>query len=146
MDKNTSFWEDPWCGVIPLKEKFRDLHEISTEQNKSVVEIAERGWRMNFRRWLDERAQNQWRQLRDMLAACALSNQEDVAKWSWEKIGKFSVRSMYDHLCSSEINNPNKKIWKAKIPLKVQMFMWLIQQEEILTKDNLAKKEQEWRQ
>jgi hypothetical protein len=50
---------------------------------------------------------------------------------------------MYDHLCSSEINNPN---WKAKIPLKVQIFMWLIQQEAILTKDNLAKKELEWRQ
>jgi hypothetical protein len=53
---------------------------------------------------------------------------------------------MYDHLCSSEINNPNKKILKAKIPLKVKIFMWLIQQEAILTKDNLAKKELQWGQ
>jgi hypothetical protein len=34
------------------------------------------GWRMNFRKWLDERAQNQLRQMRDMLAAFPLSNEK----------------------------------------------------------------------
>lgn len=59
-----------------MKDKFRELFDICTEPKRSVTEMSERGWRMNFHRWLNERAQNQLRQLRDMLAACALSNEK----------------------------------------------------------------------
>jgi hypothetical protein len=34
---------------------------------------------------------------------------------------------------------PTKNICKAKLPLKIKLFMWLIQQGAILTKDNLVK-------
>jgi hypothetical protein len=95
---------------------------------------------MNFRRWLNESQQNQLRQLRDMLPACALSNEKDLVKWTWEKSGTFSVKSMYKHLFSLDINNPNKKPWEAKIPMKVKIFMWLICANAILTKDNLSRK------
>jgi pyridoxine/pyridoxamine 5'-phosphate oxidase len=57
------------------------------EQGKSVAEMASRGWILNFRKWLDERAQNQLRQLRDMLVSCALSDGKDTVKWMWEKYG-----------------------------------------------------------
>jgi hypothetical protein len=77
---NTDFWEDLSCGVVPLRDKFRELFDICTEQKRSVAEMTERGWRMNFKRWLDERAQNQLRQLRDMLSYCALSNEKDKVK------------------------------------------------------------------
>jgi hypothetical protein len=79
---NTNFCEDPWCGMVPLKDKFKELFDIYTEQKRNVAEMAERGWRMNFRRWLDERAQTQLRQLRDMLSTCALSNEKDKVKWT----------------------------------------------------------------
>jgi hypothetical protein len=46
---------------------------------------------------------------------------------------------MYDHLCGADIESPNKKIWKAKIPLKIKIFMWLLQQNAILAKDNILK-------
>jgi hypothetical protein len=36
------FWEDPWCGVVSLKDKFRGLYDICTEQNRSVAEMGER--------------------------------------------------------------------------------------------------------
>jgi hypothetical protein len=52
----------------------------------------------------------------------------------------FSVKSMYKHLFSLEMNNPNKKLWEAKIPKKVKIFMWLICENAILTKDNLSSK------
>jgi hypothetical protein len=57
--RKTDFWEDAWCGLVSLREKFPELYEICEDQNKSVAELAARGWRLNFRRWLDERAQNQ---------------------------------------------------------------------------------------
>jgi hypothetical protein len=34
-----------------------------------------------------------------------------------------------------------KYIWKMKVPLKIKIFMWFVYQKEILTKDNLKKKE-----
>jgi hypothetical protein len=36
--------------------------------------------------------------------------------------------------------DPNKRIWKAKNPLKIKIFMWLVNQNAILTKDNLVKR------
>jgi hypothetical protein len=102
------FWEDPWCGVVSLKDKLKGLYDICTEQNRSVAEMAERGWRMNFRRWLNERDQKHFSQMRDMLAACALSNEKDRVTWILEKTGNFSVKSMYKHLFSLETSKPNK--------------------------------------
>jgi hypothetical protein len=66
-----------------------------------------------------------------MLAACAHSNEKDMVKWTWEKFGKFYVKSMYKHLFSLETNNPNKKLWEAKIPMEVKIFMWLIHEDAI---------------
>jgi hypothetical protein len=113
---NTDFWEYPWCGMVPFKDKFKEFFDVCTEQKRSVAEMTERGWRMNFRRRLDERAQFQLRQLRDMLSTCALSNGKDIVKWTREKSGKFSVQSMYKHLFSWEINKPNKNCGKPKSP------------------------------
>jgi hypothetical protein len=138
--RDTDFWSDPWCGTIPLKEKFRQLAEICNEQKKSVAEIARGGWRLTFRRWLDENNQIQMRQLRDILTTCALGLDKDKPMWRREKHKRFSVRTMYTHLCRADIENQNKKLWKAKIPLKVKIFMWLLQQNAVLTKDNLAKR------
>jgi hypothetical protein len=47
---------------------------------------------------------------------------------------------MYKHLCKNDYGPNFKNIWKAKMPLKVKIFMWLALQETILTKDNLFKK------
>jgi hypothetical protein len=137
---DTDFWEDPWCGNIALKSRFRSLYEINNEQHTSVAERAQRGWRLTFRRWLDEYDQNQLRQLRDMLLACPLGQQKDKPSWAWGKHKIFSVKSMYTHLCVGEVGGSNKKIWKAQIPLKIKVFMWLITQNAILTKDNMIKR------
>jgi hypothetical protein len=47
---------------------------------------------------------------------------------------------LYAHLCFADTENPNKNLWKAQIPLKINIFMWLIQLNAILTKDNLARR------
>lgn len=70
----------------------------------------------------------------------ALTNKPDSPKWIWDKSGKFTVRSLYSHLCSHEYGLPYNVIWKAKIPLKIKIFMWLVYQGAILTKDNLTKR------
>lgn len=50
------------------------------------------------------------------------------------------MKTIYEHLFSGETDNPNKKLWKSKIPLKIKIFLWLIRQNAILTKDNPIKR------
>jgi hypothetical protein len=71
---------------------------------------------------------------------CALGLDKDKPSWIWETNKKFSVKSMYAHLCSAYTEKPHKKLWKTKIPLNIKVFMWLVQMNAILTKENLAKR------
>jgi hypothetical protein len=137
---DTDFWRDPWCGPVALKEKFSSLFDICNEQTGSVAERAVNGWRLSFRRWLGEHDQVQFRLLRDILSSCALGNDRDKPMWIWGKKKSFSVKTMYTHLCRNEIEKHNKRIWKAKMPLKIKIFMWLMQLNAILTRDNLTKR------
>ena len=47
---------------------------------------------------------------------------------------------MYLHLINSQPPFRHKIIWKIKVPLKIKIFLWFLQKEVILTKDNLARK------
>ena len=53
--------------------------------------------------------------------------------------GIFSVKSMYLYLLNNQPHFLSKYIWKIKVPLKIKIFMLLLQRRVILTKDNLAK-------
>ena len=56
----------------------------------------------------------------------------------WKKVGSFL--SQYKSWCEAETGERNKRLWKAKIPLKIKIFMWLIKVNAILTRNNLARK------
>lgn len=62
------------------------------------------------------------------------------ALWSFSANNKFSVKSLYEHLTRSYSGPNYKLIWKVKIPLKIKIFMWLVAQSAILTKDNMEKR------
>jgi hypothetical protein len=47
---------------------------------------------------------------------------------------------MYQALLDLNIVPHDNYLWKIKIPLKTKIFLWLLYQEEILTKDNLVKR------
>lgn len=98
-----------------------------------------------FRRWLDERGQNDLRRLRDALNSFALSTEDDRPKWLWNKSGTFSVKSVHSHhMFDSDTSLPFRKIWTAKVPLKIKILMRLVHQNAILTKDNLLTRK--WQQ
>jgi hypothetical protein len=54
--------------------------------------------------------------------------------------GKFSVKSMYDQISSAAGGGSFTRFWKAKIPYKIKNFMWLVENNAILTKDNMIKR------
>jgi len=79
--------------------------------------------------------------MQDILFRCSTNDNQDKAKWDWEKSGLFSVKSIYKHLCRNEVGMNFKHIKKAKLPLKVNIFMWLTLQEATLIKDNLLRRQ-----
>lgn len=119
----TEFWHDSWSTALPPADKFADLFEICNEQKNTVAQIAQRGWRLTFRRWLGENLQNKMRELRDILTAFAVNEEEDYPKWDWEKSGVFTVRSTYKQLYCNESRAAYQMIWRAKVPLKLKIWL-----------------------
>ena len=78
--------------------------------------------------------------MNDLLNSFAVNSENDKPRWKRGNNGIFSVKSVYDHLCSNETGANYNLIWKAKIPLKIKVWLWLIEHNAILTKDNLAKR------
>jgi hypothetical protein len=39
----TSFWQDAWCGSIPLRDSFPEIFHICNEQNVIVADGAALG-------------------------------------------------------------------------------------------------------
>lgn len=67
-------------------------------------------------------------------------NTSDQILWKWTKNGRFSVKSTYDHLTNNESGKSCSRTWKAKIPYKIKIFLWLLEQGEVPTKDNMRKR------
>ena len=47
---------------------------------------------------------------------------------------------MYDALTKESNGESFKHIWKARIPYKITIFLWLVENNAVLTKDNLIRK------
>ena len=137
---STSFWRDVWVCEAPLKDKFPQLFEICNETEINVEKAVKQGWQLSYRRWLNEDLQCQHRRLKHLLASFAVNNKNDKPKWSWENTGIFSIKPTYAHLSRNELGAHYKLIWKAKLPLKIKIWLWLIEHNAILAKDNLAKR------
>jgi anaerobic selenocysteine-containing dehydrogenase len=50
------------------------------------------------------------------------------------------VKLMYDQISSAGGGDSFTRIWKAKLPYKINFFMWLVENNVILTKDNMIKR------
>ena len=65
---------------------------------------------------------------------------QDKVSWKWSLKGVFIVKSTYDRLTSDDNGESYSRIWKAKFPYKIKIFIWLIEQGAILTKDNVLRR------
>jgi hypothetical protein len=82
----------------------------------------------------------QWYELASRLNLLRLGEEKDEPVWRWTSNRRFSVKSIYEHLTSDDRGSAYKRIWKSKIPEKIKIFMWLLEQRVVLTKDNMLKR------
>jgi hypothetical protein len=83
---------------------------------------------------------DQWYDLATILNSVHLNDEKGSVYWKWTPSRSFIVKSVYEHLTKDECGPKFQRIWKAKIPIKIKTFMWLIKQQAILTKDNMLRR------
>jgi hypothetical protein len=84
---------------------------------------------------------NMWYDLVSIVENLVLQDDSDQIIWSFSSNGKYSVQSLYaviNHRGVVPVYVP--AVWKLKIPLRVQIFLWLLYKNKILTRDSLAKR------
>jgi len=50
------------------------------------------------------------------------------------------VKSLYNALTKNDVGPSHKLIWKSKVPQKIKIFIWLLTNNVVLTKDNLIRR------
>lgn len=95
---------------------------------------------VSFRRWLTVELQNCWDLIQQDVQDFVLHDSDDVILWKLEKNRKFSVKSLYNALTKNDSGPAYKNIWRGKVPQKIKIFMWLLSNNAVLTKDNMVKR------
>jgi hypothetical protein len=94
---------------------------------------------ISFCRGLVAQLREQWMDLVAHLVHVRLNTASDTFRWDLSADGSFSVHSMYKGLITNVNVAWHKDIWKAKMPLKIKIFMWYLHSGVLVTKDNLLK-------
>jgi hypothetical protein len=95
------FWDDVWCGEMPLKEAFSSLYDIACDKNSLVAVhlILENGsfqWDVRFIRAAHDWEVDVLASFFTLLYSIRLDcDGEDKLWWSPSCKGKFDVRSFY---------------------------------------------------
>ena len=138
--RNTSLWTDVWIRNKPLCYLYPILFYLCCEKNIFVYNFLSKQGQLQFCRWLTPLLFEQWMEVINIIYEHAFMNEEDTPIWKWNKSSRFSTKSVYEFLTKEDSGKHFKHIWKAKIPYKIKIFMWLVENNAILTKDNMIKR------
>jgi hypothetical protein len=136
----TRFWEDLWIGQETLMKRFPSLYNLVRKKNATMAQVlSTTPLNVSFRRALVGDNWVKWLQLVGSIIDVQLCEQEDSFHWTTSKL--FSVKALYKDLVVDSVSHLKLDAWKAKIPLKIKIFLWFLWKGVILTKDNLSKRQ-----
>lgn len=136
----TRFWYDDWLFDKPLCTIVPSLFTLCEQKDVTCKQVVSGESMISFRRRLNEGLLESWEKIQSQMRDFQFSSEKDVIMWRWEKNGKFSLKSLYNAQCDTEINVSFKHVWKSKVPKKIKNFIWLMTNNAVLTKGNLIKR------
>jgi hypothetical protein len=140
--RSVRFWEDIWFGNSNLATQFWDIYFVCNQQTKTVRDIWDgANLRCDFRRTFSDDMMSQWQEVLAIAETIVFSEDEDQLIWSYETNGVYSSKSMYaivNFRGVTPIYLP--AVWDLKIPPRIQIFLWLLSQNKIMTRDNLRRR------
>jgi hypothetical protein len=111
-------------------------HDLTVFQFKSYPHL------ITFTRWLVDIWKESWDNILVDASQVQLCECDDIITLKFGGHGCFTMKSVYNALTSNDSGPYHKKVWKSKIPAKIKIFLWLVMNNAILTKDNMIK--QNW--
>jgi hypothetical protein len=85
----------------------------------------------------------QWEELLQICSCIQFTEDRDAIIWQFESSGRYSVQSLYAIVSDRGMKQVFTLVmWKIKIPSRVHIFLWLLPNSKVLTRDNLAKRRQ----
>jgi hypothetical protein len=136
------FWEDTWIGNCCLAVAFWDLYVIANEHHCTIASVWDgQNLMITFRRTVSAELYDRWLELVELVNSISLSNEEDQPLWIFHPSGTYSVKSFYGVINNGgvvPIHSP--AVWKLWIPPRIHIFLWLVLNNKILTRDNLGKR------
>jgi hypothetical protein len=127
---------DSWLEKKPLCAIYPVLFDMCADKNISVHEVWSEGWVIHFQIIPQRITRSQWYELAAKLNSIYLNDTKDLPLWKWTANNTFSIKSFYDHMTKNDSGGAYERVWKAKIPEKIKIFMRLLEQKVVLTKDN----------
>ena len=97
--------------------------------------------KFSFRRSVSPSLMNMWYEILAIAGSIVFSTDPDAIVWKFTSNGIYSVQSLYavvNFRGVKPIHPP--AIWELCIPSRVQVFLWLLSNNKLLTRDNLAKR------
>ena len=140
----TSFWLDNWIGDYPLKTAFPRLYLLSSSESTLVADMGRWSngiwlWSLQWRRPLFHFEQEQLSLLSSLLESKPMfCHKMDKKIWTLNSDGLFSVKScskMMDQLLYGGAKPFQSSVWIKLTPPKVQLFLWLLVQDKVTTRD-----------
>jgi hypothetical protein len=95
----------------------------------------EEGWRIPFRRSLDQNDLQAWRDLCNLVEEIDLENVPDSISWLLDPSGMYSTRSFYLELCKKPEVPLTKYLLECAIPLKIKIFTWQLARGQLPSND-----------
>jgi hypothetical protein len=82
-----------------------------------------------------------WDEVISIASTLVLSNEEDELIWQHTSSGLYSSQSLYSIINFRGITPVYlPTVWDLVVPPRVQLFLWLLSKNKILTQDNLGKR------
>uniref|UniRef100_A0A453QG48 Reverse transcriptase zinc-binding domain-containing protein n=1 Tax=Aegilops tauschii subsp. strangulata TaxID=200361 RepID=A0A453QG48_AEGTS len=131
----TRLWSDTILGEPPLRNRFPALFGICNYQEITVADFKNFTGNDFFRRRLHPPLVDQWIKLGGVVKSWPVSTEPDQVSWALGRKKKFTTKSFYVYLERQLVGCDYRWIWKAKIPLKIQIFLWQLFQDAILTRE-----------
>jgi hypothetical protein len=138
--KRTLLWKDIWLNEKPLYTLYSDLFKICDNPDVTIYQVKLDPQNVTFTRWLVGDLRNSWGKILTDVENLHLVSSNDLVQWKFGTNGLFSVKSVYKAMIASDNGSYHQNIWKGKIPAKIKIFLWLVMNNAILTKNNMIRR------
>jgi hypothetical protein len=141
MGKRINFWKDRWINGTSPMDIAPSCFRLARRKNHSVKNaLARNMWMVGLHRLTTNDQARQFLHLWLVVRSIQLTDQQDTVTWNFGNTNCYTASSAYQVQFFGTINKHKwMKIWKAKVPSKCKIFLWLLLQSRLPTADRILR-------